>query len=1109
MKFSLPRISVLLFCLLTYFTIKAQEEFELPPKFVISGKFLVEEGSPEGGLVNLMQYNDIVDSKVLTKSGKFKFKLDFDSDYELVFTKIGYVKKRIEVITHVPKEIFEANSEFPEFEFEVHTFKKYEGVDVEIFTIQTAGDLAYNKDIDNFEFTDYHLDDNIKAEIQKLKEKATEEENSYNKAISKADDAFAKKKYKAAEIAYKEALAIKPNSEYPTKQLIELDKISQIEAKKKAEQEVIEYKYTSAINWANDAFKAEKYSEAEVGYNQALAIKPNDKYAKDQLREVKKRIAGKAEQARVEKLEAYREKIDEAKIALQHNEYDKAKQLFAEAQSIKPEEKYPAQMLEKIDGMKADYQKDLAAEQKKQNWVDKTTAKADAAFNDKDYDTAKKLYESVLKFQKKVRFNQSNQYPKQQLMKIADIEAERQNKLEAENKIKKNYTKAITSGDTEFDKGNYKVAILSYEQAIKVMPDESYPKQRIEECNKKIAKLEQERKEEKDRKEAYRLALKSADKLFDEKKLEEAKLKYQEILEIKPNDEYASARIEKIDRLIEEKQLAAKQLAAKQDEFDAAISTADNAFRMREWESALENYRMALKILPDENYPKTQISKIEQTVKKEKRAEKERQATEDRYNDAVVKAEECLRNKNYASAKHFFEKAMQLKPEMPYPHEKITEIDNIIEENNKIEAENNRIESAYKRALKNGENALSEKNYELAKNAFSQANSLKPNEPYPKEKIRFIEGIMADIEKEKAKQKEKEEKYNKMIAEADNAFKAEDFDKARKIYDEASRMYKDKKYAREKIVEIDKLIEERKKAKELAKKKENAYALAIQRAEEALATNSYENAKTSYLEALKYKPDNQEIKTKIKELESTIARVEKEKEEKRKKDANFDRFISKAESLFVEKKYKQSIAEYEKAAQIYPENEMPTSKIEDIRKLLEDNEVQYNEAIKKGDQAFDKNNYSVAQHFYKRALDLRAEDYPKKKLEECKKMLLKEKEQAKQGEYNAAIEKGDKAMETKELSVAEFYYKQALAIKTDDYPKAKLKEIEQNRSMAKRKELEKEYKDAITKADQAFKTAEFNVAKFYYNKALELKPKEEYPKKQLSEIEVKRRKRGN
>jgi hypothetical protein len=148
--------------------LKAQDPFK------IYGKYMVNGGSVLGAKIKI-EKNGVQVKLLEQDKSKFEFPLEYDCDYVFSFMKDGYVTKKVQVSTKVPKE--KQTLEFESFKFDVEIFKQYEGVNTVIYN-QPVGKIRFNDVLNEFDYdTDYTK--SIQSEIAKadeaLKEKAKEE----------------------------------------------------------------------------------------------------------------------------------------------------------------------------------------------------------------------------------------------------------------------------------------------------------------------------------------------------------------------------------------------------------------------------------------------------------------------------------------------------------------------------------------------------------------------------------------------------------------------------------------------------------------------------------------------------------------------------------------------------------------------------------------------------------------------------------------------------------------------------------------------------------------------------------------------------------------------
>ncbi len=110
---------------------------------------------------------------------------------------------------------------------------------------------------------------------------STQSTAQLNSKVETADKLFEQGKWGDAKAAYKSALALDPNSEYLMSQIALVDEELKL-AEIKRQQE----KYDDKIEAADRLFAQRKYAEAKAAYKLASAMKPNEEYPKKQIENV-------------------------------------------------------------------------------------------------------------------------------------------------------------------------------------------------------------------------------------------------------------------------------------------------------------------------------------------------------------------------------------------------------------------------------------------------------------------------------------------------------------------------------------------------------------------------------------------------------------------------------------------------------------------------------------------------------------------------------------------------------------------------------------------------------------------------------------------------------
>ncbi|MFP4471872.1 MAG: tetratricopeptide repeat protein, partial [Bacteroidales bacterium] len=199
---------------------------------------------------------------------------------------------------------------------------------------------------------------------------------------------------------------------------------------------------------------------------------------------------------------------------------------YQKAAGLKPEENYPQERISEINSkLEA-----LAAVEEAYNMQ---IAGADALFNAGSYDEARSSYEKALEIKP------GETYPATQIDEIENL-------LAALAKKREEYNSLVSTGDFHFDAENFQKAKNAYEEAAALFPEETYPGERLREIDAiMLAEFERIQKE-------YNRAIKEADRFFNSKVYDNAIHYYTMAAAIMPDESYPEDRIREITRILEE-----------------------------------------------------------------------------------------------------------------------------------------------------------------------------------------------------------------------------------------------------------------------------------------------------------------------------------------------------------------------------------------------------------------------------------------------------------------------------------------------------------------------------------------------------------------------------
>lgn len=958
----------------------------------------------------------------------------------------------------------------------------------------------------------------------------------FEEAILKGEDFFKAGEYAKAKAEYQKALAIDPGAKYPKDKLTQIRKFY-IDPEDEA-------RFKSAFDNGNRLFQAGKYDEARDQFSIATNIKPEDKPARDKLIE-----AERAAQAYKEAFKQYTRLIADADKLYNEGRLKDARPVYVSASEVLPSETYPQVRIQEID------RKEAAAEALKQSY-ETTLAEADEAYMNRDFTTARLKYEQALKIKP------AENYPKSMLERVAegmaqlkgnqekynaaiaaadklfdsgDFEtarsgyqnaaslmpgekhpAERINRIDeilAQRKqLDENYSKVLAEADKLFAEKKYSEAKTEYQKANDLKPSESYPKQRIEETAQQLLAIK-----EAERNKNYNDAIVLADKLFGEKNYKEALSAYNEARSIKPEEKWPAEQIAQINKLFEDQKTL-------ENAYQLAISSGDNLFSANRLAEAKAEYQKASGLKPNEDYPKGRIAEIDTKLAQAQKNEAD-------FNAAVTEGDTYFSENNLEKSEEAYRSAISLKPGSKYPADQIEII-----QRKKLELQSK--EDQYVALVKEGDDKFLAKELSLAKSSYQQALELKPGEKHPADRIALIDKTLEEEQKRR-------NDYTISIKEADQLFEKSQFDAALSSYQKAGQIIPEENYPNEQIARIRQIQEELKSAEE-------NYIKYLGNGDEAFKNKSYQEAITAYENALKLKPAEKYPATQIElarknldalaelrnKYNATIAAGDKNfeaglldealknyneamsliagenypseqikkinalKASQLQREEEYRQAIVKADDFFAKTKYSEALSNYEIALTVNPSSEHALSRKAEIGRILGEIELtsqQFETAVKLGDEKFNMRLWDESEAAFKQALKLKpAETYPATQIEQINKE--REAERTASAGFAESIAAADAAFTSKEYDNALGHYKQALNFKPQaEHPTRRIAEI--NSILEEQKRLaDKDYYEALEKADALFQEKDYNSAVRFYETATAIKPLENHPKDRILAI---------
>ncbi len=322
-------------------------------------------------------------------------------------------------------------------------------------------------------------------------------------------------------------------------------------------------------------------------------------------------------------------------------------------------------------------------------------------------------------------------------------------------------------------------------------------------------------------------------------------------------------------------------IEANNREYNRLITLADKDFNLQAYNSALSNYKSALQIKPDESYPAERISQIELII--------DQKQTDDRYRQFLLAADGFFRSNNLEHAKDGYLKALEVKPDEEYPKLQISRIDEtlqklaqrtssptiqqpepvlqtpvttpVAQQNTTPERTITDASDAYYQSLiALADETFGKNQFNVSRAWYYKALEVKPTEGYPAVRIAEINRILNSMQLS-----QRDGEYQQFINQGDEAFRNDQLAVARGWYNRALSIRANDDYARSQIAEIQQTINSR-----LQGGADQVFAEFIKEGDKAFTEKNYSVARVYYQRALQLKPSDGLLREKLEAVRKAL-----------------------------------------------------------------------------------------------------------------------------------------------------------------------------------------------------------------------------------------------
>ena len=565
--------------------------------------------------------------------------------------------------------------------------------------------------------------------------------------------------------------------------------------------------------------------------------------------------------------------------------------------------------------------------------------------------------------------------------KEVDKEEETANKEEEERNMK--FEKLMKDGGISLANKRYKDAVSQYQEALTLKPENETAKSKLDEAKKKLE--EEQALAEANRK--YNEFLDKGDDSFKAKNYEEAIQYYESALGIKADEKYPKDQIAQANLKLEE----IARAEAEEKEFKDLVAKGDGELGENKFDEAINSYQQAQQLKPLDKDIKSKIEEAKK-LKEEYLANKEK---EEKYQGLITAADDLFASENYTESIAKYNEALKVKSKDEYAQGQIKKAEEAIELLKKQEEEAQALaekEEQYNSYMSDGNRNMSDKKYNDAIANFKNALKIKENDPEASKKIEEATTAKEEMEANMAKQ----ERYDSIVATAENQLESGDLEGSLSSYKEADAIISNE-LTQTKIAEVEQMIAD-KKAKE-----EEERLLAEEEERKAMEQAELERA--------------------------------------------FNDLVAKGDNSHDQQDYKDAIDQYDKALAIYPEDKKVIAKLEKAQQSLEKANAEMAEAERLRKEEEERLAELERQRLEEEARQQALQEEKDRKAQEA---------QAIEDDYNRYVSIADDQFNDKNYDLALENYNAALAIKDDKYPQTQIERINRLKEKMEEDRLEAE-----------------------------------------------------
>jgi tetratricopeptide (TPR) repeat protein len=358
---------------------------------------------------------------------------------------------------------------------------------------------------------------------------------------------------------------------------------------------------------------------------------------------------------------------------------------------------------------------------------------ADKLFNDRDFTAAKETYTRAL------QLKQGDAYASQRISAIEGILADEL--VKRQKQTDDSFKGAMERGTKALAAKNYPSAKSAFQEALAIKPSDISAGIKLAETETLIKQEQERITAEQARRTRYEALVAAADEYFLQKDFQNARTSFQKALDVLPNEHYPRQKLDEINAVVTEQERITAEQQANEKAYNLALTSADKYFKAKDFIVAREEYSRALKLKPDAVYPKNKLAEMEDLIRLRQKEQDEAKARADAYAAAMNAGNAYFGKKEYSAARISYQDALKQLPGDVLATDQIKKIDNLLADANKQKQAETARKATFDALIKSADIAYGAGNYALAKEDYKKVLAIEPTSAYAKQRIAHIDEI--------------------------------------------------------------------------------------------------------------------------------------------------------------------------------------------------------------------------------------------------------------------------------------------------------------------------------------------------------------------------------